>query len=242
MIATRAADDLVCLAFVNMVGGQDELVFDGGSLVVNERGELVARGRAFAEDLVVADLDLDAVFRARLHDSAAAQGEAARRRGASRRIALPALPAPRAPALPPRARGAAGAGRRGLPGAGAGHARLRPQERLQARGDRAVGRHRLRLVAAIAVEALGRRTSSASPCRRRYSSAGTRARRRSGWPRTWASSSSACRSRPCFERSRADAGRAVQGAQGGRDRGEHPGPHPRHAADGAVATSSAGWC
>src|SRR5882724_2333736 len=69
MIATRAADDVVCLAFVNMVGGQDELVFDGGSLIVNERGEPVARGRQFAEDFVVADLDLDAVFHARLHDS-----------------------------------------------------------------------------------------------------------------------------------------------------------------------------
>ena len=52
-----------------MVGGQDELVFDGGSLVVNELGESVARGRQFDEDLVVADLDLDAVFHARLHDS-----------------------------------------------------------------------------------------------------------------------------------------------------------------------------
>jgi len=69
MIATRAADDVVCLAFVNMVGGQDELVFDGGSLIVNERGEPMARGRQFAEDFVVADLDLDAVFHARLHDS-----------------------------------------------------------------------------------------------------------------------------------------------------------------------------
>jgi NAD+ synthase (glutamine-hydrolysing) len=69
MIATRAADDVVCLAFVNMVGGQDELVFDGGSLIVNERGEPVARGRQFVEDFVVADLDLDAVFHARLHDS-----------------------------------------------------------------------------------------------------------------------------------------------------------------------------
>src|SRR5262249_26976821 len=68
MIATRAADDVVCLAFVNMVGGQDELVFDGGSLVVNERGEPVARGRQFAEDFVVADLDLAAAFPARLHD------------------------------------------------------------------------------------------------------------------------------------------------------------------------------
>ncbi|MBI2216173.1 MAG: NAD+ synthase [Candidatus Rokubacteria bacterium] len=69
MVATRAADDLVCLAFVNMVGGQDELVFDGGSMVVDQHGELLARGRAFEEDFVVADLDLDAVFHARLRDS-----------------------------------------------------------------------------------------------------------------------------------------------------------------------------
>src|SRR6266852_5788716 len=69
MVATRAADDVVALAFVNMVGGQDELVFDGGSLIVNELGECVARGRQFEEDLVIADLDLDAAFRARLRDS-----------------------------------------------------------------------------------------------------------------------------------------------------------------------------
>jgi NAD+ synthase (glutamine-hydrolysing) len=69
MVATRAADDVVALAYVNMVGGQDELVFDGGSVIVNELGQCVARGRQFEEDLVIADLDLDAAFRARLRDS-----------------------------------------------------------------------------------------------------------------------------------------------------------------------------
>src|SRR5499426_1523516 len=54
LIATRAADDLVCVAFVNTVGGQDELVFDGASLIVNERGEVVARGQQFKEDFVAA--------------------------------------------------------------------------------------------------------------------------------------------------------------------------------------------
>jgi NAD+ synthase (glutamine-hydrolysing) len=44
--------------YVNMVGGQDELVFDGESLAVDCRGELVGIGKAFEEDLVVADLDL----------------------------------------------------------------------------------------------------------------------------------------------------------------------------------------
>jgi NAD+ synthase (glutamine-hydrolysing) len=100
MIATRAADDVVCLAFVNMVGGQDELVFDGGSLIVNERGEPVARGRQFDEDFVVADLDLDAVFHARLHDSRRRK----EKRGAAEvpRIALPAVASPALPPLPPR--------------------------------------------------------------------------------------------------------------------------------------------
>ena len=69
MIATRAADDVVWLAFVNMVGGQDELVFDGASMIVDPHGQTVARGRQFVEELVTADLDLDAVFRARMQDS-----------------------------------------------------------------------------------------------------------------------------------------------------------------------------
>jgi len=69
MVMTRAADDVVCVAFVNTVGGQDELVFDGGSVIVDERGDRVAAGKQFEEDFVVADLDLDGVFRARLHDS-----------------------------------------------------------------------------------------------------------------------------------------------------------------------------
>ncbi|HSR30204.1 MAG TPA: NAD+ synthase [Anaerolineae bacterium] len=68
MLATRAADNVAYVAFCNMTGGQDELVFDGGSVIFDARGELVARGKQFAEDLVVADLDLSTVFRQRLHD------------------------------------------------------------------------------------------------------------------------------------------------------------------------------
>jgi NAD+ synthase (glutamine-hydrolysing) len=102
MVATRAADDLVCLAFVNLVGGQDELVFDGASVIVNERGEVVARGRQFEEDFVVADLDLEAVFRARLHDSRRRKEKLGAGEG-SARVALPALPAaPATPTLAPR--------------------------------------------------------------------------------------------------------------------------------------------
>jgi NAD+ synthase (glutamine-hydrolysing) len=69
MLATRAMDNLAVVAYANLVGGQDELVFDGNSLVVDQSGGIVARGRAFEEDLVVADVDVDAVSRARLHDT-----------------------------------------------------------------------------------------------------------------------------------------------------------------------------
>lgn len=68
MLATRAADNVVFVAMCNVVGGQDELVFDGGSVILNARGEVVARARQFEEDLLIADLDLPAVFRRRLHD------------------------------------------------------------------------------------------------------------------------------------------------------------------------------
>ena len=69
MIATRAMDSRAFLAWVNLVGGQDELVFDGNSLVFDPEGELLARSPSFAEDLLVADLDIGSVFGGRLHDS-----------------------------------------------------------------------------------------------------------------------------------------------------------------------------
>src|SRR5262245_36260226 len=68
MIATRAADNLSIVCYVNLVGGQDEILFDGSSLILDERGNVLAEGAAFEEDLVAADVDLDEVFNARLHD------------------------------------------------------------------------------------------------------------------------------------------------------------------------------
>jgi NAD+ synthase (glutamine-hydrolysing) len=64
----QAADNTVIVAYNNLVGGQDELVFDGDSIVFDESGEIIVRGRQFAEDLVVVDLDLESVFRRRLRD------------------------------------------------------------------------------------------------------------------------------------------------------------------------------
>ncbi len=68
MLATRAADNVIALAYVNAVGGQDELVFDGASLVFDAEGRILARARQFEEELLIADIDLDAVTQRRLHD------------------------------------------------------------------------------------------------------------------------------------------------------------------------------
>jgi NAD+ synthase (glutamine-hydrolysing) len=58
LVQRRAAEAGATLAYVNMVGGQDELVFDGDSIIVDAAGELLARGPQFEQELVVADLDL----------------------------------------------------------------------------------------------------------------------------------------------------------------------------------------
>jgi NAD+ synthase (glutamine-hydrolysing) len=68
MLGTRAEDNAVALAYVNLVGGQDELVFDGASLIFDERGRLLARGHSFEEDFIVADINTERVFKERLHD------------------------------------------------------------------------------------------------------------------------------------------------------------------------------
>ena len=68
MLATRAADNGLFVAYVNLVGGQDELVFDGNSIVFTPDGEILAEAVQFEEQLLVADLDVEAVFRSRLRD------------------------------------------------------------------------------------------------------------------------------------------------------------------------------
>ena len=68
MFSTRAVDYRSFVAFCNAVGGQDELVFDGHSVIVDPGGRLVARGRQFEEDLVVCDLEMSAASRQRLRD------------------------------------------------------------------------------------------------------------------------------------------------------------------------------
>jgi NAD+ synthase (glutamine-hydrolysing) len=102
MVATRAADHSVPILYVNLIGGQDELVFDGGSAIYDESGHVLARARQFEEDLLVVDLDVRPTFRKRLLDP----------RGRASRPALPEvhiseggelrLPPPKADTEPPR--------------------------------------------------------------------------------------------------------------------------------------------
>jgi len=68
MLGTRAADASCSLVYVNQVGGQDELVFDGASLVVDASGAVLARAPQFVEDVMVVDLDVRPSFRKRLLD------------------------------------------------------------------------------------------------------------------------------------------------------------------------------
>jgi NAD+ synthase (glutamine-hydrolysing) len=101
MIAQRARDSLATVAFCALVGGQDELVFDGHSLVVDHEGEVIARAAQFEEELLVAEVDPHASEAARLRDT--------RHRPAARRaepavdlLARLELPAARGPAPPGR--------------------------------------------------------------------------------------------------------------------------------------------
>ena len=90
MISTRASDNMAMVVYCNLVGGQDELVFDGGSLIIDQKGELMVRGKQFEEDLVLADLDMEAVFRMRLHDPRIRRERFSEEEKGLRKIELPA--------------------------------------------------------------------------------------------------------------------------------------------------------
>jgi NAD+ synthase (glutamine-hydrolysing) len=98
LLAARASDASATIVYVNQIGGQDELVFDGASIVVDADGRVVASLPQFAEDIAVVDLEVRPVYRKRLLDP----------RGRHAALALPvtmvtsearqAIDAPRLPA------------------------------------------------------------------------------------------------------------------------------------------------
>jgi NAD+ synthase (glutamine-hydrolysing) len=93
MLVTRARDNAAYVAFCNLVGGQDELLFDGHSVVLDDEGEVVARAPGFEEALLIVDVDPNEAIGRRLRD--------VRRRDLERSRANPpvattlSLPAPR---------------------------------------------------------------------------------------------------------------------------------------------------
>ena len=140
MLATRAADASCALVYVNQVCGQDELVFDGGSMVFDADGKLVARAAQFVEELLITDVDIEPVYRKRLLDPRGRRTESSRCRSCT----SPTQPVAHDTTPPARTdRAAARARRRAVRGARARHRRLRAQERLHRRGHRPVGWHRL---------------------------------------------------------------------------------------------------
>ncbi|MEX2464794.1 MAG: NAD+ synthase [Gaiellaceae bacterium] len=112
MLATRARDNSCWIAFVNAVGAQDELVFDGQSLVLDQDGRVVVRAPAFEEALLVVDVDSTTTIGRRLRD--------ARRRSLAR--ARGSAPNPPVVELPE------GKGRDGRPAA---PVRVEPLEELE---------------------------------------------------------------------------------------------------------------
>jgi len=103
MLGTRASDGVAYVAFVNTVGGQDELVFDGNSRVFGPKGEQLAAAKPFEEDLLLVDLDLDRSFGARLKDPRSRAAATAEERETSLRVVtLSDVPTPAKPALPER--------------------------------------------------------------------------------------------------------------------------------------------
>jgi NAD+ synthase (glutamine-hydrolysing) len=95
MLVQRARDSNVAVVFCNLVGGQDELVFDGHSVVIDVDGEILARTPQFEEAFTVCTLDPSAIFARRLQD--ARHRPAVRRSGgrAVRTLAQLEVPAPR---------------------------------------------------------------------------------------------------------------------------------------------------
>src|SRR5580693_1331585 len=121
LVRRRAREAGAALAYCNLVGGQDELVFDGDSILVSATGELLARGPQFEEALIVADLDLPAAGTAGQHESAApmahqptstAPGEAVDAGDGTlitiERVTLPDIPLPRAAGAAADGEGAGG--------------------------------------------------------------------------------------------------------------------------------------
>ena len=156
MLGVRAAEAGCPIVYVNQVGGQDELVFDGASLVVDEHGSLLAAGAQFQEDLVVVDLAI-----------------AGRPRTAPVPSVLPARPRP-APLPPPRSQPSSIRRPRSTPPWCSGPTTIWPRTVSPTPSWASRGGFDSSLVATIAVDALGPGHVHGLSMPSRYSSEGSR--------------------------------------------------------------------
>jgi NAD+ synthase (glutamine-hydrolysing) len=86
MISTRAADHTVAIAYVNQVGGQDELVFDGNSFISMATGKIGDRAPSFEDSLLTSDIEFEEVLQRQLHDSRLRQMRNSRSDGMTSKI------------------------------------------------------------------------------------------------------------------------------------------------------------
>ncbi len=175
MLATRARDNVAAIAYCGLVGGQDELVFDGRSAVLGHDGAVLARAKEFEEDLLLCNVDLEVIGAARLRDT--------RRRRPARQVEgeVPVIVAASSPvADPPEA---IGAGRITEPLTGPAEAysalKLGLQDYCRKNGFGHVviglsGGIDSTLVALLAVDALGQDCVTGVTMPSRYTSEGTK--------------------------------------------------------------------
>ena len=124
MLAKRALDNQAIVSYTNMVGGQDELVFDGGSVVFDHEGKLLLRGNQFREELLFVDLEMDSLSQARQDLYQDSLGGPRGPEGDGRTCQVPRIRLHRRrcqAASAPAGSGRAWTCRRGLPGAGHGN-------------------------------------------------------------------------------------------------------------------------
>ena len=232
MLIQRARDNLCAVAFCNLVGGQDELVFDGHSLVVDHEGTVLARAPQFEEALTVCTVDLQAAATARLRDTRlrppvrAALPEVRRLESMPRAAVEARAPGgPVAPLLEPEAEVYAALC-------------VGTRDYMAKNGfERAVlglsGGIDSTLVLLVAVDALGADRVTAVVMPSRYSSEGTQSDARL----LAANLGVDCLDipiAPAMERVRGDARRRLRGPRARHHRGEPAGADPREPADGAV--------
>ena len=237
MLAQRARDNLCAIAFCALVGGQDELVFDGHSLVLDHHGEVIARAGQFSEELLLATIDVEAAQTQRLRD-ARQRAPAREARATVPTLAQLALPAPSAAAAP-ATRSAARSRRCSTPPAEVYAALVTGlRDYVRKNGFRRVvlglsGGIDSALVACIAADALGPEGVAAVVMPSPYSSAETQADARTlaGRPRRRAVRA-ADRAGDAGLRRRAR--RRLRRHRARHRRGEPAGAHPRQPRDGAL--------